>query len=153
VSERGGTLKDRLAAELYSSMKARDKVRLSAVRMLTASVKNREVELGHPLTDEEFVEVATREVKRRREAIEAYEKAGREDRAEVEREEQQVLEAYIPAGLSEQEITALIDEAVVATGATGPGDMGKVMSTVMAKARGRADGRQVQAAVRARLGG
>jgi len=80
VSRTDGTLKERLAADLRSSMLARDKVRLGAVRMLTASVKNREVELRHPLSDEEFVEVATREVKRRREAIEAYEKAGREDR-------------------------------------------------------------------------
>jgi uncharacterized protein YqeY len=153
VSQTDGTLKERLAADLRSSMLARDKVRLGAVRMLTASVKNREVELRHPLSDEEFVEVATREVKRRREAIEAYEKAGREDRAELEREEQRILEAYVPPGLTDDEVAALIEEAIAATGATGPGEVGKVMSSVMSKAKGRADGRQVQAAVRARLGG
>lgn len=145
------TLKERLAVEMREAMKARQAVRLSALRLLSASVKNREVELRHPLSDQEFVEVAVREVKRRREAIEAYESAGREDRAEVEREEQRVLEAYLPAALGDEEVDAIIEEAVAATGAAGPGDMGKVMGQVMAKARGRVDGRAVQEKVRARL--
>lgn len=132
-------------------MKERDALRLGALRLLTAAVKNREVELRHELSDEEFVEVATREVKRRREAIEAYEKAGREDRASAERTEQQVLETYLPAALSEQELGALIEEALQATGATGAGDMGKVMGYVMGKAKGRVDGKAVQARVRERL--
>jgi uncharacterized protein YqeY len=145
-------LKERLAREMREAMKGREKIRLSALRLLTASVKNREVELGHPLSDEEFQEVARREVKRRREAIEAYEGAGRPDRAAQEREEQRVLEAYLPAGLSDADVAALIQEAVEATGATGPGDVGKVMGYVMGKAKGRADGRAVQEQVRARLG-
>jgi uncharacterized protein YqeY len=145
------TLKERLAAEMREAMKARQAVRLSALRLLSASVKNREVELRHPLSDEEFVEVAIREVKRRREAIDAYESAGREDRAEVEREEQRVLEAYLPPALSDQEVDAIIEEAVAAVGAAGPGDLGKVMGQVMAKARGRVDGKAVQEKVRARL--
>jgi uncharacterized protein YqeY len=147
------TLKERLAVEMREAMKARQAVRLSALRLLTASVKNREVELRHPLSDEEFVEVAIREVKRRREAIEAYESAGREDRAEVEREEQQVLQAYLPAALSDDEVDAIIEEAVASTGASGPGDMGKVMGQVMARGRGRVDGKAVQERVRARLAG
>jgi uncharacterized protein len=145
------TLKERLAAEMREAMKARQAVRLSALRLLSASVKNREVELRHTLSDEEFVDVAIREVKRRREAIEAYESAGREDRAEVEREEQRVLEAYLPPALSDQEVDAIIEEAVAAAGAAGPGDLGKVMGQVMAKARGRVDGKAVQEKVRARL--
>jgi uncharacterized protein YqeY len=145
------TLKERLAAEMREAMKARQAVRLSALRLLSASVKNREVELRHPLSDEEFVEVAIREVKRRREAIDAYESAGREDRAEVEREEQRVLEAYLPPALSDQEVDAIIEEAVAAAGAAGPVDLGKVMGQVMAKARGRVDGKAVQEKVRARL--
>lgn len=147
------TLKERLAAEMREAMKARQAVRLSALRLLSASVKNREVELRHPLSDVEFVDVATREVKRRREAIEAYESAGREDRAEREREEQGVLEAYLPAALTDEEVDAIIDEALAATGAAGPGDVGKVMGQVMARARGRADGKAVQEKVRARLAG
>jgi uncharacterized protein len=143
-------LKDRLAREILVAMKARDVVPLSALRLLSASVKNLEVERRHEVSDEEFVEVANREVKRRREAIEAYEQAGRQDRAEKEREEQRVLEAYLPPGLSQEEVAALVDEAIAATGAAGPGDMGKVMGRVMGLAKGRVDGREVQAKVRER---
>jgi len=146
------TLKDRLASEIPEALKAGQKVRLGALRLLSASVKNREVELRHQLSDEEFVEVAVREVKRRREAIEAYEAAGRADRAETEREEQRVLEAYVPAALSDEEVTALIEDAISATGASGPADLGKVMGQVMSLARGRVDGKLVQARVRERLG-
>ncbi|MDP8955496.1 MAG: GatB/YqeY domain-containing protein [Actinomycetota bacterium] len=151
MREEHGSLKERLAGEMRAAMKERDAVRLGALRLLTAAVKNREVELRHPLSDEEFIEVATREVKRRREAIEAYEKAGREDRASTEREEQRVLESYLPAALSEEDLGALIDEGLEATGASGPGDLGKVMGFVMGKAKGRVDGKAVQARVRERL--
>ena len=147
-----GSLKARLAQDMRAALKAGEKVRLSTLRLLSAAVTNREVELGHPVTDEEFVGVANRELKRRREAIEAYTAVGREDRAATERQEQHVLEAYLPAGLSEQEVDALIEEAVAATGAAGPGDLGKVMGLVMAKAKGRVDGKLVQVRVRSRLG-
>jgi uncharacterized protein len=146
-----GSLKERLGREMRAAMKARQKVRLGALRMLTAAVKNREVELGHVLSDEELMEVAGREVKRRKEAIEAYLNAGRTDRAQIERDEQEVLEAYLPAGLSEAEVDALIDEAITSTGATGPGDLGKVMGVMMGKGKGRVDGKVVQAKVRERL--
>lgn len=145
-------LKTRLASEMQEALKARQTVRLGALRMLASSVQYREVELRHPLTDDEFVEVAGREVKRRREAAEAFAKAGREDRASAEREEEKILETYLPAGPTEAELEALVEEAIAATGASGPGDMGKVMREVMGKAGGRADGRAVQALVRQRLG-
>jgi len=145
-------LKERLAAEMREAMKAREKVRLSALRLLSAAVKNREVELRHELSDDELVEVATREVKRRKEAVAAYDSAGRPDRASVEREEQEILEAYLPAGLSEDEVKGLIEEAIAASGASTPGDMGAVMGYVMARARGRVDGKSVQQQVRDRLG-
>ncbi len=148
----GERLKKRLADEMRQAMKARDRVRLGALRLLAAAVKNREVELRRPVSDDEFVEVSLREVKRRREAIEAYERAGRDDRAAQEREEQHVLEAFVPSGLSDDEVTALIDEAVTSTGASGPADLGRVMGYVMSKAKGRVDGKAVQAIVRARLG-
>lgn len=151
--EEGGELKVRLADDMRAAMKGREKVRLSALRLLATSVKNREVELGHALSDDEFVEVATREIKRRKEAIESYEKADRPDRAAIEREEQQVLEAYVPAGLSDEEVRALLDEAFAATGASGPGDMGKVMGYIMGKAKGRVDGKAVQTLVNERLEG
>jgi uncharacterized protein YqeY len=152
-SPEGSTLKDRLAEDLKAAMKAREPVRLAALRLLATSVKNREVELRHDLSDEEFVEVALREVKRRREAIESFERAGRHDRADVERQEQAVLEAYVPEGLTDEEVEGLIDEALEATGSAGPGDIGKVMGYVMGRARGRVDGKVVQEKVRVRLSG
>jgi uncharacterized protein YqeY len=145
-------MKDRLQREMREALKAGERVRLGALRMLSASVKNREVEVRHELSDEEFVEVASREVKRRKEAAEAFEGGGRQELADKEREEQAVLEAYLPAQLSEEEVGALIDEAVGATGASGPGDLGKVMGYVMGKAKGRVDGETVNRLVRARLG-
>ena len=148
-----GTLKARLAEEQRSALKSGDRLRLSALRLLSASVTNREVELGRPLGDPEFVEVARREVKRRREAVEAFGSAGRSDRAAIEQAEQAILEAYLPPGLSDSEVDALVEETVVELGATGPGDLGRVIGRVMARAQGRADGRMVQAKVRARLSG
>ena len=146
-------LKARLSEEMRNAMRARAKVRLAALRMLSASVKNREVELGREVSDEEFVEVAAREVKRRKEAAEAYEGAGREDLLAREREEQAVLEAYLPEQLSEEEVAALVDEAISSTGAEGLADLGKVMGYVMGKARGRVDGGAVSSLARERLQG
>ena len=96
--------------------------------------------------------MAGREVKRRREAVTAYQRAGRADRVEQEQEEQRVLEAYLPAGLSAAEVAALVEEALAAIGASGPGDLGKVMGYVMGKAKGRVDGTEVRELVRQRLG-
>ena len=144
-------LKTRLQQEMKDALRAGDKVRLGALRLLHASVKNREVELLHEVDDEEFVEVVGREVKRRKEAAEAYEKAGRQDLLDRERREQEVLEAYLPDQLPEEEVSTLVDEAVAATGASGPGDLGKVMGYVMGKARGRVDGSIINRMVRERL--
>jgi uncharacterized protein YqeY len=152
VPPEGGSLKERTARELRESLKAGDKVRLSTLRLLTAAVKNREVEVRHELSDEEFLEVVGKEAKRRREAVEAFRAAGREDRAAAEAEEQAILEAYLPAGMSDEEVDALIERAIASTGASGAGDLGKVMGQVMARAKGRVDGRVVQARVRERLG-
>lgn len=148
----GSDLKQRLADEMKSALKAGQKVRLSALRLLAASVKNREVELLHTLSDEELQEVALREVKRRNEAIEAYEAAGRQELVDREREERETLQPYIPALLSDAEVDALVDEALAATGAVSPQEMGKVMGFVMGRAKGKVDGRVVQAKVRSRLG-
>jgi uncharacterized protein YqeY len=144
--------KPRLAEEMKDALRSGDKVRLGALRLLLASVKNREVELRREVTDEEFLEVVASEVKRRKEAIEAYERAARKDLLERERREQEVLEAYLPEQLSDEEVRALIEEAVTGTGAAGPGDLGKVMGYVIGKAKGRVDGGKVNAMVRERLG-
>ncbi len=144
-------LKSRLQEEMKDALRTGDKVRLGALRLLHASVKNREVELRREVEDEEFLEVVDREVKRRKEAAEAYEKAERQDLLDQERREQQVLEAYLPEPVSDQDVASLIDEAVAATGAAGPGDLGRVMGYVMGKAGGRVDGGTVHRLVRQRL--
>ena len=148
----GGSLKERLAEEMKDALRKGEKVRLGTLRLLSASVKNREVELRREVTDEEFVEVAGREVKRRNEALEAYEKAGREELVAKEREEREVLQTYLPEQLDDDQVRSLVDEAIASTGASGPKEMGKVMGYVMGKAKGRVDGGTVQALVRERLG-
>ncbi|MCA1726967.1 MAG: GatB/YqeY domain-containing protein [Actinobacteria bacterium] len=143
--------KDRLQAEIHESMKAGQKVRLATLRLLSSSVKNREIELRRELTSEEFIDVVPREARRRKESIDAFAEAGREDRADVEREELAVLQTYLPEALTAEELAAIIDEAIATTGATEAKDMGAVMREVMTKTRGRADGKAVSEAVRARL--
>jgi hypothetical protein len=151
VADQESPLKARVAEEMKDALRAGQKVRLGALRLLSASVKNREVELRRVLTDEEFLEVVAREVKRRNEALEAYEKAGREDLAAKEREEREVLQVYLPAQLSAEETEGLVDEAISATGASSLKELGRVMGYVMGKAKGRVDGGAVQQLARAKL--
>jgi uncharacterized protein len=147
------TLKATVREQMTAAMKAGDKVRLGALRMLTAAITNREKEERHELSDEEVREVAGREVKRRIESIEAFEAAGRAELAEKERVERDVLQAFAPEQLSEAEIDALIDRAIAETGAASPKEMGKVMGAVMAEAKGKVDGAVVQRKVAERLRG
>jgi uncharacterized protein YqeY len=144
-------LADRLREEITASMRSGDKVRLGALRMLSAAVTNREKEVRHELDDDEIRDVAAKEVKKRTEAIEAFSAAGRDELVAKETAERETLAAYAPEQVSEAEIDAVIDEAFAAAGATGPQDLGKVMGPVMAKLKGRADGALVQRKVKARL--
>jgi len=153
VAEESTPLKQRLTSELKDALRAGQKTRLGALRLLSAAATNREKELGHPLSDDELREVATREAKKRNEAIEAYEGAGRDELAAKEREELEALGPYLPEQLSEAEVDALVDEAISAVGASDMQQMGVVMGAVMGKAKGKVDGSVVQAKVRARLGG
>ena len=147
-----GDVADTLSTQIREAMKSGDKARLGTLRMLSASVKNREIELGHELSEEEFVEVVGREVKRRKEAAEAYRSASRPELEERERAEQAILEAYMPEQLSEDEISRIVDEAITATGASGPKEVGKVMAHVMLSYKGRVDGSTVSRIARERLG-
>ena len=147
------SLKARVAEEMKDALKSGQKVRLGALRLLSASVKNREVELRRELTDEEFLEVVAREVKRRNEAIEMYEKGARPELVKKETEEREVLQVYLPQQFTAEETDALVDEAIAATGATSIKELGKVMGYVMGKAKGRVDGSAVQQRARARLEG
>lgn len=147
------TLKASIHDEMTVAMKARDTVKVGTLRMLTAAITNREKDVLHELSDDEVREVAAREVKRRNESIEAFEKGGRADLVDKETAEREILKGYAPVQLTEAEVDALIEEAVAASGATSPQEMGKVMGLVMRKAKGKVDGAVVQARVRARLGG
>ena len=147
------SLKATIQSETVAALKAGEKVTVGALRMLTAAIVNKEKELRRELSDDEVREVAAKEVKKRTESIEAFESGGRQELADKEEAERQVLRAYAPEQLSDEQVDALIDDAIASTGASGVQEMGKVMSVVMAGAKGKVDGSVVQAKVRARLGG
>jgi len=146
-------LKDRLRADLNAAMRARDQVRMRTLRMALTSITNAEVAgaAARHLTDDEIVKVLTREARKRKEAAEAFSAAGRDDRAAAERAEGDVLAGYLPAQLSDDELAALVAEAIAETGASGMASMGLVMKTVTPRIAGRADGARVAAEVRRRL--
>jgi uncharacterized protein len=147
-------LKTKVTEEMKAALKAGDRVRLGALRLFLAAIKNKEVEgsQARQLSDDEVREIAAKEVKKRTESIEAFDAAGRTELADKERAEREVLAAYAPEQLSEAEVDALIDEALTASGASSPAEMGKVMGLVIGRARGRVDGNAVQRKVRERLG-
>ena len=146
-------LKEQLRADMTDALRSRDQVRLRTLRMALASITNEEVSgAAHELSDEDIVKVLTREAKKRREAATAYEAAGRADQAEAERAEGDVLAAYLPAQLSDDELTSLVTAAIADTGAAGMPAMGKVMKAVTPQVAGRADGARVAAEVRRQLG-
>jgi uncharacterized protein YqeY len=151
------SLKTRISDEMKAAMKARDAVRVGALRMFLAAIKTKEVEgaSARELSDEEIGQVAAKEVKKRAESIEAFDAAGRTELAERERAEREILLPFAPPQVDAAALEALVDEAVAATGATSVAEMGKVMGAVMAKAKalGQVDGNVVQAMVKARLGG
>lgn len=149
-------LKDRLRADLTTAIKARNEVRSSTLRMVLTAVTNAEVagKSSRELTDDDVVGVLVSEAKKRREAAEAFEAAGRDEMAAKERAEAEVLADYLPTPLSEQEIADLVTSAIAQTGAAAEGmrAMGKVMGVVSPQVKGRADGGAVAAEVRRQLG-
>ena len=148
-----GELKDRLKQDLTTSMKARDELRTATLRMVLTAIGTEEVagKAARTLSSDEELKVVTREAKKRREAAEAFRSGGAEDRAARELAEEEVLTTYLPAQLSDDELAALVAEAVASSGASGPGGMGAVMKAVGPKVAGRAEGGRVAAAVRAAL--
>ncbi len=145
------SIKDQIKEDMQSAMKAGDKDRLKAVRLIMAAVKQVEVDSREELDDAGVLGVLNKMVKQRRDSIEAFEQGGREDLAAVERSEILVLEAYLPEQLSADELATLVDEAIAATGAGSIRDMGKVMGRIKAKAAGRADMGAVSTVVKERL--
>lgn len=147
------TLKETLQSDLKDAMKARDQVASGTLRMTLAAIKTAEVagDTAKELNDDEALKVVTKEAKKRREAAEAYDGAGRQELADQERAELVVLEKYLPAQLSDADLDQMVAEAVVESGATNIGGMGKVMQLLQPKIAGRADGGKVAAAVKRAL--
>jgi uncharacterized protein YqeY len=141
-------LQQQLMADLKTGLREHDEVRKSAIRMAIAALKNARVAKNADLTEDEMVAALAQEVKQRRNAMAEFAKAGRDDLVTSESAELAVLEAYLPEALTEQEITELARQIIAETGASSPKQMGQVMSVLMPRVRGRADGRQVSQIVR-----
>jgi uncharacterized protein YqeY len=145
-------LKERLARDLKDAMRAREKVRLSAIRMVQAAITEKEKAGGGPLSDDDLVAVVAKQAKQRRDAIAQYREAGRDDLAEREAAELGFIEGYLPAQASDEDVHRVVHEIVQRTGATSMKDMGRVMGEAMSELRGVAEGSRVQAVVRELLG-
>ena len=146
------SLKDRIQQDVKDAMRARDKERLAAIRLITAAIKQREVDERITLDDEQVLLVLDRMCKQRRESISQFEKAGRDDLIARERSELDIIQAYMPKPLDDDEIAALIDAAMADTGASSIKDMGKVMGQLKPRLQGRADMSAVSAMIKSRLG-
>ena len=142
------TLTERLEAAMRDAMRARDEQRTQTLRMAMAAAHNQRIAKRRDLTDDEVIDVLTRQVKQRRESIEMYRDAGREERAASEEAEAAILTEFLPAQLSTDEVEDLARAAIAETGAAGPGDLGRVMGALSPRTRGRADGRIVSDTVR-----
>ena len=147
------TLREQIISDMTASMKAQDAPRTSTLRMVKAAMMNRQIEKGAELDDEEMGKLLRSLVKQRRDSVEQYEKGGRQDLADKEKSEIQVIEAYLPQAASAEEIEAAVAAAIAESGANSMKDMGKVMKSVQAALAGKnADGRMVSEIVKARLG-
>lgn len=149
----GMALKEKLRADMTAAMKARDELRTATLRMVLTAVTNEEVagKAARELSDDEVLKVVAREAKKRREAAEAFDGAGRTELADRERAEGEVLDEYLPAQLSDDDLAALVRDAIAESGAAGPQAMGQVMKVVQPKVAGRAEGGRIAAEVRRQL--
>jgi hypothetical protein len=146
------SIKEKLRADLVTAMKARDELKVSTLRLVSSSIKNREIDERKELDDEGVLAVLTTAAKQRRESIDQYEKGGRQDLADKEKAELDIIQEYLPQQLSKEEVAAFIKEAIAETGAAGAKDMGKVMKALMPKVKGKADGKLVNELVKEILG-
>ncbi|HEX7149020.1 MAG TPA: GatB/YqeY domain-containing protein [Actinomycetota bacterium] len=144
---------DDVQQAMFSAMKAREAQETAALRLALSALKSAAIDARHDLSDDEAVAVLQRESRKRREAEQVYRDAGRAERAEQEAYERSVLERFLPARLDPAELARLVDEAVAASGASGPKELGKVMGRLMPQVKGRADGNEVRRLVLERLGG
>ena len=147
------SLQEQISAALKDAMRARDEVRMTTLRLVLTAIKKREKEARSLLEDQEVISVITSQIKQRRESIEQYREAGREDLAQTEENELQILQGYMPEQASEEEISNTLDEIIAEVGAVSMKDMGKVMKAAMAKLAGKAEGGAINAMVKAKLSG
>ncbi|RCX22770.1 hypothetical protein DFP94_101353 [Fontibacillus phaseoli] len=140
-------LSERLNEDMKQAMKSQDKFKLSTIRMVRATIKNLEIDLKRPLNDNEVLDILSREIKQRKDALQEFEKAGRDDLAANVRAEAEIIAEYLPEQLNEEEIKVIVQQTIQETGATSKADIGKVMSALMPKVKGRADGKLVNEAV------
>jgi uncharacterized protein len=145
------TLIAEIEGDLTDAMRARERVRTDALRLILAALRAAEKELGRELKEDEELQVLQRERKRRAEAAEAFRSAGREEQADKEEEELEVIEEFMPEPLAENELERIVDDAIAETGATSLRDLGRVMADVMPQVAGRADGSAVSQLVREKL--
>jgi len=145
------TLKTRITDDMKSALRAKETARLSAIRMLLAAIKQREVDERRELGDADVVSVVDKMIKQRRDSVAQFEAGGRADLAAAEKAEIEVLQAYMPRAMEEAEIDAAIAEAIASTGAAGPAGIGKVMTVLKPRLAGRADLAAVSAKVKAKL--
>ncbi|CAD5980441.1 hypothetical protein PCC9214_04654 [Planktothrix tepida] len=150
------SLKDRISEDIKAAMKSKDKVRLETVRSIKKVLLEKETSPGaegkDSLTEAQELEVLIQAAKQRRDSIEQYQNAGREDLADKEKAELAIIEEYLPKQLSDEEVSAIIDQVIVEVGATSAKDMGKVMGPAMQRLKGQTDGKKVQELVKAKLG-
>ena len=146
------TLQDRIESAMRDGMRARDERRTQTLRMAMSAAHNREIELGRSLTDEDYVEILGRQVKQRRESVEAFRAGGREEMAAKEEAEAAILAEFLPEPLSADELERLVRTAIAETGATSPAELGRVMGKVAPQTKGRADGKALSDLVRRLLG-
>jgi uncharacterized protein YqeY len=147
-------LLEKLNEDYKEAVKNKDEIKRNTINLLLSALKYRQIELraiGKELTDEEIIGVISKEIKKRKEAIELYEKGNRQDLAEKEKRELEILESYMPKQLSEEELLKIIDETIKSVGASSPSDVGKVMKELMPKVKGKADGSLVKSLVEKRL--
>ena len=143
---------DKINSDMIAAMKAKDEASTSALRMLKSALKYKEVDLKRELKDEDVIDVLSKQAKQRKESIEGFEKGGRAEMAAKEKAELALIEKFLPAALSEAELSQLIEEAIKSSGAAGPKDMGKVMGVLTPKIKGKADMGKVSGLVKAKLG-
>jgi uncharacterized protein len=149
------SLRARIDEDIKTAMKAKDKMRLETVRSIKKAILEKEVALRpqgkDSLNEEQEIELLAQQAKQRRDSIEQYQKASREDLAEKESQELAIIETYLPKQLSEEEVNTVVDEIIAAVGATSAKDLGKVMGTAMQQLKGKADGKKIQELVKKKL--